>query len=639
MIFMRLYRQLLCVLMMLMCVAAHAEDNSAVREATASIYRLWLGMPLPREFALRAGTSYLPELENKGYAIVSLDGLYLQNRAAAKAAQQAIASMPMQAINTRALGGKGVIFQYAEQKYLLLNTGSAWAISDKGYLLTNARFVMNTGASEVLFAEPSGMRHFGENGGKDNVFVVKGIFPKLSLLPAQPLVTDITTDLAVVQASSLKAKPIAFADGQFAETATPVFAVGMEGVADQLAAKRGGGEIEGANYLLPLTEEGLLQRRVRRNSVGLWEHTALFAGSMSGGALLNQCGQAVGVMQAAFKNDGKIFAAIDIAEAAHLLKKHNVPFKQEQGRCGGVAATAANVADKVSNVAVTAVNKPQQWLPLAIMTVLGLLVCGIVWKTLQWVWRKKKHQAEYISQNSNPKGSNLTAHTVRMTSNATINNVAILRCVAGGWQDIQLAPNSVAVIVGRREEANISILNGQVSAKHVQLWFDGVRVYAEDLNSTNGTYLNGKRMTDPCIISAGDTLQLTADTNVAAFQLISHTEVTQKMNATTSVSNLVLQPLSIDMAGIPLRKGQILNIGRASGNDLVLSDPQISGQHCRISVNSDGSVHVEDLASSNGTFIDNLNKRVNNIVLKIGQTLYLANEENAFRLIQKSKIN
>lgn len=481
------------------------------------------------------------------------------------------------------------------------------------------------------------MRHFGGNGGQDNVFVVKGIFPKLTLLPAQPLVTDIMTDLAVVQAPSLKTKSISFADGQFAETATPVFAVGMEGVADQLAAKRGSGEIEGANYLSPLTEEGLLQRRVRRNSVGLWEHTALFAGSMSGGALLNRCGQAVGVMQAAFKNDGKIFGAIDIAEAAHLLKKHNVPFKQEQGRCGGVAATAANVADKVSDVAVTAVSKPQQWLPLAIISVLGLLVCGIAWKILRWVWRKKKHQTASVSQNPTASPS-LTAHnnnTVRTTSNAAPNNGAILRCVAGGWQDIQLLPNSVAVIVGRSSEANVSISNGQISARHVQLWFDGVRVYAEDLNSTNGTYLNGKRLTDPCIVSAGDTLQLTADANVAAFQLVRHADVTQKMNNTSSMPSLVLQPLLTGMAEIPLHKGQTLHIGRAAGNDITLANPQVSGRHCRISVNQDGSVHLEDLASSNGTFVDNLNQRVNHAVLNIGQTLYLANKEIAFRLVQK----
>ena len=45
-------------------------------------------------------------------------------------------------------------------------------------------------------------------------------------------------------------------------------------------------------------------------------------------------------------------------------------------------------------------------------------------------------------------------------------------------------------------------------------------------------------------------------------------------------------------------------IGRAAECDLALNDPLLSRTHCRITVRTDGDFFLEDLGSTNGTFVN-----------------------------------
>jgi pSer/pThr/pTyr-binding forkhead associated (FHA) protein len=47
-----------------------------------------------------------------------------------------------------------------------------------------------------------------------------------------------------------------------------------------------------------------------------------------------------------------------------------------------------------------------------------------------------------------------------------------------------------------------------------------------------------------------------------------------------------------------------VNIGRNAGNDVVLSDPFVSGKHACIVQNDDGSYSISDLGSRNGTYVN-----------------------------------
>ncbi|MDD3766281.1 MAG: FHA domain-containing protein [Eubacteriales bacterium] len=65
------------------------------------------------------------------------------------------------------------------------------------------------------------------------------------------------------------------------------------------------------------------------------------------------------------------------------------------------------------------------------------------------------------------------------------------------------------IIIGRSEKCDISINDLYMSTRHVQLWFEDGEWYIADLGSTNGTYINGRKMKDePLILDSGDTIKI-----------------------------------------------------------------------------------------------------------------------------------
>ncbi|MFG3286146.1 FtsK/SpoIIIE domain-containing protein [Streptomyces sp. NPDC048111] len=59
-----------------------------------------------------------------------------------------------------------------------------------------------------------------------------------------------------------------------------------------------------------------------------------------------------------------------------------------------------------------------------------------------------------------------------------------------------------------------------------------------------------------------------------------------------------------DAGGVHLLHGGRIGIGRATESDVPLDDPDVSRQHCEVTVEADGRVRVADLNSTNGTRLD-----------------------------------
>lgn len=63
-------------------------------------------------------------------------------------------------------------------------------------------------------------------------------------------------------------------------------------------------------------------------------------------------------------------------------------------------------------------------------------------------------------------------------------------------------------VIGRSDDADIIIDDSYASEFHVRVGVQEGEVMLNDLGSTNGTYLNGRRVTVPTVISKGDSIQI-----------------------------------------------------------------------------------------------------------------------------------
>src|SRR5690606_31384056 len=82
--------------------------------------------------------------------------------------------------------------------------------------------------------------------------------------------------------------------------------------------------------------------------------------------------------------------------------------------------------------------------------------------------------------------------------------------------------------IGREVECQISLNSGQISRYHARISRTPSGIMVEDLRPTNGTFVNGRRITQPQLLSAGDEVRF----HEQAFRLVSNLEESGAADAT-----------------------------------------------------------------------------------------------------------
>src|SRR5580658_8162639 len=82
--------------------------------------------------------------------------------------------------------------------------------------------------------------------------------------------------------------------------------------------------------------------------------------------------------------------------------------------------------------------------------------------------------------------------------------VVLTQSMAGRSCDLA----SERTTVGRVEENNFQISEPSVSSRHCEILLRGNDVVVKDLGSTNGTFINGERITEEGVLKPGQTLRL-----------------------------------------------------------------------------------------------------------------------------------
>jgi pSer/pThr/pTyr-binding forkhead associated (FHA) protein len=62
--------------------------------------------------------------------------------------------------------------------------------------------------------------------------------------------------------------------------------------------------------------------------------------------------------------------------------------------------------------------------------------------------------------------------------------------------------------IGRDSSNEIAVNDAEVSRRHTRLTFQGGKYVVEDMGTTNGTYVNGQRLTGPRVLKSGEVISL-----------------------------------------------------------------------------------------------------------------------------------
>jgi pSer/pThr/pTyr-binding forkhead associated (FHA) protein len=214
------------------------------------------------------------------------------------------------------------------------------------------------------------------------------------------------------------------------------------------------------------------------------------------------------------------------------------------------------------------------------------------------------------------------AEAVQEVPSLQVSELPALVDAAGNVYTLRPGVNTVG-----RLNADVLLSDPSVSRSHARIIVQNSTVTIEDVGSTNGTFVNGQKLTPQVAVPLGDGAEVTfgstkltvripgaAAPPVTEPTLAASAPVTQTLTVTAEEetaagsaqeeeAKVVAYWCSDDgTMRVPLSPG-MYTIGRRPSNHIVIPDPYVSGNHAILLVEPD-LVNIEDVGSTNGTFVD-----------------------------------
>ena len=153
--------------------------------------------------------------------------------------------------------------------------------------------------------------------------------------------------------------------------------------------------------------------------------------------------------------------------------------------------------------------------------------------------------------------------------------------------------SGTTVTVGRDPTNDVVVTAPAVSRHHLKLEYKGETYYISDLNSTNGTLLNGKLIAPQArqALHDGDIVRVGDPQG-------NWVSLTLQRTATASVGGG-----TVHLGRSSLEQSEAVTIGRNPANRIHLDHPTVSRQHATVEKRAQGHV-LRDLDSLSGTFVN-----------------------------------
>ena len=333
-----------------------------------------------------------------------------------------------------------------------LGTGSGFIIDDSGHIITNEHVISD--ADKVI------------------IFIKQGKTAKP--YPVDIIDYDRAQDLALLKSSKIISDPLIFQTRNFPE-GSEVYAIGFPSAADGILdiSKY----YNDLNLAIPTVTKGVISRILSskkniKSNDNLIQHSSIISFGNSGGPLLNPCGHVLGVntFSAISEanpdiNESGFGYAIESNTVLDFLNRNGIYPSVTKSSCLS-SLTNSNVSGNINNQ-----NNSTTYL-IVILLASSLLLSA-------YIFTRQK---------------NLSFNSSDFVEEKIHKNKWILEFDGRHYElGENLTPNN-PFIVGRGQDSSLIISDNRVSRHHLKIFFMSGDIYAQDMNSSNGTVINGDKL-------------------------------------------------------------------------------------------------------------------------------------------------
>ena len=178
---------------------------------------------------------------------------------------------------------------------------------------------------------------------------------------------------------------------------------------------------------------------------------------------------------------------------------------------------------------------------------------------------------------------------------------------------LQIALGPEPFLIGRTEEGDGALAGDpEISRNHAEVREEDGEWVIEDLGSTNGTFVNGRKIDSPTRIKPGDTLRVGTSTLQVegSVDRPDVTAVREVASGQPTAARPVSRPPALEVVSgpaegteLPLAGGELVLGREAEGPGNLGEDAELSRRHARVTV-SGATMAIEDLGSTNGTLVN-----------------------------------
>jgi pSer/pThr/pTyr-binding forkhead associated (FHA) protein len=107
---------------------------------------------------------------------------------------------------------------------------------------------------------------------------------------------------------------------------------------------------------------------------------------------------------------------------------------------------------------------------------------------------------------------------------------------------------SSETVIGRRQDCDLRIASSEVSRRHCVLTIDDNQLTVKDLDSVNGTFVNGARIKGKRVIRSGDRLEVGPVRFIVKYELTK--EALNRLEQTVDARSLQAEPEELPLAEV-----------------------------------------------------------------------------------------